>query len=223
VKGQLHRRMGIFSCDQFTVFSNAGKIDLGYGWVTAEVDTRDKQRLGHGFKDGETTSSWLNTIVFIKAWTLVGYDGRYKNHDWTVKVDPDAVFFPERLRNVVRHHTPRTGEGESVFYLNCDMYGPDAMYGSLEVISHRAAVDFFAGRDRCEQKLNWTGWGEDYYLQKCLIYLGVKPVRNFSMIGDFRCHGAPCTDQTRVVFHDYKVPKVHFGCWEQSLRGRVEQ
>jgi len=82
---------------------------MGYGWFTAEIKT-PQLRLGHGFKDGETTSSWLNTLVFIKAWQLVKWDGRYQKHDWTVKVDPDAVFFPERLRTVVRQHTPRGGE-----------------------------------------------------------------------------------------------------------------
>jgi len=220
VKGQLARRAGIFGCDEYTLFSNGGKIDMGYGWLTAEISTPEL-RLGHGFKDGETTSSWLNTLVFIKAWQLVLWDGRYVKHDWTVKADPDAVFFPERLRTVVCQHT--SDEGESLFYMNCDMYGPISMYGSLEVVSHNAVVTFLENRTRCEKELKWHGWGEDYYLQKCLTLLGVHSVNNFSMVGDFRCHGAPCTDQSKVVFHDYKVPKVHFGCWEQSMHKEVRQ
>lgn len=151
----------------------------------------------------------------MQAWQMVVWDGRYKDHDWTVKVDPDAVFFPERLRTVVRQHTPHGGE--SVFYMNCDRYGSISMFGALEIISHNAVAAFLDGRDRCKEKFKWHGWGEDFFLQKCLLWLGVKAVNNFSMVSDFRCHGAPCTDQSKIVFHDYKDPKVYFDCWEVAM------
>merc|ERR1712012_202751 len=32
--------------------------------------------------------------------------GRYKDHDWTVKVDPDCVFFADRLRNHINDLRP---------------------------------------------------------------------------------------------------------------------
>lgn len=48
----------------------------------------------------------LNTGVFNRLWTEVITLGRYRKFDWTVKVDPDAVFFPSRLRMLLKRRTP---------------------------------------------------------------------------------------------------------------------
>jgi hypothetical protein len=46
----------------------------------------------------------LNTDVFIAVWSEVCHQGDHRNHDWVVKVDPDSVFFPVRLRWLLQKH-----------------------------------------------------------------------------------------------------------------------
>merc|ERR1712051_657167 len=40
----------------------------------------------------------VNTAVFLQVMKWVKEDGLYLNYDWTVKVDADCVFLPQRLR-----------------------------------------------------------------------------------------------------------------------------
>merc|ERR1712137_1197121 len=95
---QFAKGAGIFACDEFVVLSNDttftgtedalpvpvyvinGSVNVPYGgkWNTA-----------------------LNADVFTRAWQVVGMLGRWQYHDWTVKLDPDAVFFPDRLRKLL--------------------------------------------------------------------------------------------------------------------------
>lgn len=98
LQAQLAQKVGIFACEDFLVLSNitydlsntgerqvptmpiAGSLEVAYGgkWNTA-----------------------LNTDIFIRVWNAVSMIGRWQLHDWTVKADPDTVFFPERLRRLV--------------------------------------------------------------------------------------------------------------------------
>merc|ERR1712194_740810 len=43
--------------------------------------------------DGLDGGSVHNIQSFIHAWKMVQENGRWKNNDWSIKVDPDAVFF----------------------------------------------------------------------------------------------------------------------------------
>merc|ERR1740138_1066166 len=73
LQSQLDMRASIFNCDEFTVFSNGGTIDLG-GWKTAEIPAPEVG-MGNLNAPGTTTNSWLNTLIFMEAWKLVSYDG----------------------------------------------------------------------------------------------------------------------------------------------------
>jgi len=217
LRAQLTNKASIFSCDESAVFSNGGVIDFGGGWKTFEIPAPEVKM---GKYDGEhvTTNSWLNTLIFMGAWNLVLKDGRFKNHDWVVKVDPDAVFFSQRLRHMVKAHAEKPGA--KLFFLNCDANGFKSMYGALEVFSRPAIEAYFDGKESCEKELDWHGWGEDMYMQKCLEKLGVGQIEGYGMVGDNRCHAAPCSDQTKVAFHDFKTIPSYFGCWRESMRGR---
>jgi len=65
------KKAGVFACD-------------GHVWVRWKSDT-------------DTPGINTNGLLFI--WDELLFDGRYKSHDWTVKVEPDTVFFPDRLKN----------------------------------------------------------------------------------------------------------------------------
>merc|ERR1719188_254148 len=93
---QLEERWGIFACDQAMVYSNpAGEIG---GITTGLVDTDLHCEMGG---PPGLMPTVLNTPVFEKVWEKVIQDKHFRAHDWVVKTDPDTVFFPERIRQIV--------------------------------------------------------------------------------------------------------------------------
>jgi len=100
---QKKRKVGIYACDEPVVFSN----------VTHLVTTGERSPVPVTLMSGSLAVAYggrwmtaLNTGVFNRLWMEVIRLGRYRYHDWVVKVDPDAVFFPSRLRQLLRHKAP---------------------------------------------------------------------------------------------------------------------
>jgi len=220
VQAQQRARCSIFTCDEYSVFSDGGDSEeVGIGPdglpIMTIVIPPIKESVGDLHK-GATTDSWLNTKTFLQVWDLAKKDGKFEKHDWTVKVDPDAVFFPARLRNEMAPHTQPDGPG--LFVMNCDKYNPIALYGSLEIFSKKALQTYVARQWTCRNDLPWHGWGEDFFMSHCMDRLGLQRVYNFKLIGDKRCHFAPCSDTSKVVYHDYKGIKPWFTCYNASLR-----
>merc|ERR1712117_527270 len=88
----------IFSCAQWAVYSDV-VAPLGGGDMTIQVeDTKGDWHLLRR-KD---TQSWVNTGMFVRVWKKVQDAGHYRNHNWVIKVDADAVFFPSKLGSVLQ-------------------------------------------------------------------------------------------------------------------------
>merc|ERR1712117_841702 len=68
------RGAGIFSCEQWDVFGDFHQLKR---------------------KDSGT---WVNWGIFYQAWVKIRDIGKWQAADWTIKVDADAVFVPQRLR-----------------------------------------------------------------------------------------------------------------------------
>merc|ERR1719499_210308 len=158
-----------------------------------------KVEMGKYGVGGQKTDSFLNTQTFLLAWDTLMGSGKLWPFDFVVKVDPDAVFFPDRLRKHMEKHT-----GENVYVPNCGKWasGPK-LYGSIEVFSTQA-LQTYARRVLDCKNLPWQGWGEDYYMQHCMDLIGVQMASDFDQVGDERCIAAPCSDWTKVAFHDFK-------------------
>jgi len=220
VKAQQRARTSIFTCDEYIVFSDGGKpevvgINPGGEEIMTVAIPPIKQKMGDLHSAGVTTDSWLNTETFLQVWDLAKKDGTFLKHDWTVKVDPDAVFFPDRLRKKLK---PHTYVGANMYVMNCDRYNPVAMYGSLEIFSKKALQNYLKGQFRCRKELPWHGWGEDFFMSHCFDHLNVGRLYDFALIGDKRCHFAPCTDTSKIVYHDYKGIKPWFECYNKSVK-----
>jgi len=217
---QYWRKAGIFECEESSVYSNGGVVQVGE-IATTEIKAATVT-MGNMSEAGTTTSSWLNTVIFMKAWELVLADGKWWNHEWTAKVDPDAVFFPWRLKyKLLPYFTPGDLHGPALFVGNCDRSwhgGPKKLklFGSLEVFSRTALGMYKADAWRCKADLDWQGWGEDFFMQNCMEMLQVGKVNGVSFLGDARCYYAPCTDTTKVAFHDFKDVGAYFACRDQS-------
>lgn len=212
---QLVKRASIFACNYAAVISshkflmgNIGGADV-WTWVNPSMGVK----MGKNGVNGSTTDSFLNTQIFLIAWDTLMSSAQIWPYDFVVKVDPDAVFFPDRLRKHVAPHA-----GKEVFFSNCGKWGGEVLlYGSLEVFS-TAALRLYEQRVKECKALPWKGWGEDYYMQHCMNELGVENVPDLKQVGDHRCVSAPCDDYTRVAFHDFKDPKSWYDCFQQAVR-----
>merc|ERR1712012_168673 len=69
---------------------------------------------GAGWDTGEVTL--VNTDVFLNAFEQIRKDGRYAKWDWTVKADPDCVFFANAAE--CKQYLG-TDSGEDGFFKSC--------------------------------------------------------------------------------------------------------
>jgi len=212
IQGQLQNNASIFACNYFAIISPkrvlVGKEKCGEEVWTWENPV-EAAHMGHVGIDGENTDSFLNTRAFIQAWRMLIKSNVLWGYDWSVKVDPDAIFFPNRLRDHVRPHN-----GKEVYVANCNNEGPK-LYGAVEVFSKQAMRTYEKHVEEC-MKLNWHIWGEDFYMQTCLNMVHVGQIQDYNLVGDQRCVAAACTDASRVAYHPYKDPSSYWQCWEQS-------
>lgn len=200
--------VSIFNCDEYTVVTVTGKkVVLGYPWKQDPPPDA-------------TADSPLTTSACLEAWSLILQDGGFRYHDWIVKVEPDAVFFPKRLRQRLRPsilRPDRPARGSNVFFLTCDRdVGAPTMLSSVEVLSRGALDTYGRGAERCRRDLPWRSWGEETFMQKCLESLMVGAVFDAGMLGDSRCHPAPCTKWPMVAFHNFSSVGSYFKCWGQA-------
>lgn len=208
VRAQVIKRAGIFNCNEYAAYS-VEQIDLGSGIHTKVISGNTSSKGSWG--------SWLNTKNFISAWDDIFAAGRFQHSEWTVKVDPDCVFFPDRLRLHLHKFYP-AGTADSVYLKNCpkDL----GLQGSLEVFS-RAAVELYGKHsDECKQKCNPEGSGEDGYIRACFDMLGAQSKQDFDLLIDNYCGFGTCkSNDWNVAFHPYKDTDEWFQCWAEAQGG----
>jgi hypothetical protein len=208
---------GIFSCDQYDVFAADGRGYLGDGPEGA-VWT---EHFTNAIVTRSVDNTAGNTELFRNVWAAVKTVGRWNYTDWTIKADPDAVIFADRLREHLLAHS----NGAPVFIENCMssslvQQGGHMMFGSLEAISHAGIAKYFSdGTWRCNKNYQY---GEDRWLGLCLQELGVQSVQDGRILGDKLC--APgvwsCKDG-RAAYHHYKTKKHWLDCYF-SATGRPQ-
>jgi hypothetical protein len=221
MRAQLARGLGIFACDGFLVVAN-GNISLGYlpgSKKLGNITTSPIPTIPVGRSQDGTAA---NTLLFMKVWDAVLRDGRFRNYDWTIKADPDAVVLSDRLRLHLAPHN-----GEKVYFVNCNAYPSSPnfpmMYGSLEVFSRLAMLAYSTGSGRCGSELPWKAWGEDYFMTHCLDMLGVGRVGDFTLIGDNVCAGADCAHGWTAAFHPFKTVESWTNCLNTALATESHQ
>merc|ERR1719464_1407792 len=175
-------------------------------------------------KGGEFRTA-LNLGIFLAVWRRLFQHGVFRKHDWTVKVDPDCVFFPRRLRSILLHRD----EGPVGAYLNnCKM----GMHGPIEVYSRKAVQTWTAGIDRCVAHFNklCSGdckWGEDLFIDQCLWkVLHVRRENAPSLLREDHCDPPPgwktCRNQPSVVaFHPFKSVSSYTECMTNADQAKT--
>jgi hypothetical protein len=212
IKFQFEKEAGIYSCDDAAVISFnktlIGKRGTESFWSLATPSVP----VG-GSKDGTAA----NSLQFMKFWETVKNDGRYAHFDWTVKLDPDAVLLPDRLRR----HIFKLGSGKK-YIRDCNKPGMQGtmMFGAMEVISKSALESYNANVGRCFNELPWKSWGEDLFMMTCLERLGVGYSEDFALVQDGVCRGVWCGDKWAAAFHAMKSVSAWKGCWKEAVGAR---
>jgi len=188
-------KASIYGCD---------KSDLYHTWESGSA----------GWDTGESTL--MNTDVFFKVWQQVQERNDFINYDWTVKVDPDCVFAPERLRSHIQ--TWNMPVWASVYVKNNGQdagLGNDGFLGAIEIFSKKAMMVYMDNAQGCLDALG-TNAGEDGFMKGCMDGLGVGFVKDVDIFFPDNGAGA-CMNAARVAFHPLKDPKKWQHCWDILL------
>merc|ERR1711920_140078 len=228
---QKKRGVSIFSCAGWAVYSDV-VVPLEPGVFTSEVSD-----MGGDFhwQLRKETRSWVNTGMFVQVWKQIAADGVWSQHNWVIKVDPDAVFFPSKL---IGKLSEQTVPAEGVYMENCK-YVDYGYFGNLEVFSNRAFGTLLAKLDTCYDELDWKvgvdggKWGpmgEDLFAQKCMDAHGVKKVEAFYLTTDGACPAdrpegqkknkkwkPSCVGTTTPTIHPFKKPAQYFKCMDEAV------
>lgn len=204
IEMQLARKEGIVACDEFVVYSNPQQ-SLARGTVIA----RDLHMDLHCHKGGEYYT-YINTPVFQKFWDRLIADGEFKSHAWIVKVDPDTVFFPNRLRQLLRGIS-ETHSGGGLFLNNCQL----GLHGPIEVTSRRALEIYRDHHYACPRPPQ-----EDTYVQECFQHIGVSKRDVWDLLAERDCRRDgfvkdpewhKCASR-HAAFHPFKSVSAYLGC-----------
>jgi len=160
--------------------------------------------------DGMEGGSVHNIASFINAWNQVKNDGRWKNNDWSIKVDPDAVFFPDHFRSKVQW-VWRTPQGAPVYMRNTKY--KFEFLGAIEAITKEAMEIYFERSWECEAHLGEQG-GEDYWLLQCLEGLGINYQTDHTLLHDKYAADENCKDPNGVAHHFFKKISDWDKCWD---------
>merc|ERR1719188_1088803 len=192
-----------------------GSLEEGLLQVMKDLDSSIFQCEENDILDGRTAKmefwgSVQNSDIFVNIWKEVIGKNRFQLADWTVKVDPDAVFFPGRLQSLISELMPPPGE--PIYLKNTFRF--NGFLGAVEVFS-TAAVELYAefGLDGCHNMAE--GSGEDGYFKDCMDAIGAKFMLHDDIL---RSNGDPEQCGSRpAVFHPIKNPDVWRACWEHSM------
>lgn len=212
-------------CHAFAIFSNMSYADL---MKQEDISNYDPPAEDSNVIDGNMsvdTGGWydtaLNTPIFIEIWRAIFQSGIYKSFDWTVKVDMDAILFPANLRDMVEPFVNDTG----ALFLGNKKPGADhwgmMTDGPLEVMSREAIALYAATPRRCETEVSWEkdGFGEDLYLEKCLLLLGARG--EFVRRGGLYNHAMDCKNMespfTGAAAHYIKDASVYESCQKRFM------
>jgi len=231
LKFQLEQKTGIFGCDWSAVYNGGSKsFNLGMGALGPVMTTaipdmplpHEKGRYGR-WVDGvkQTTFSWLNVPSWVRLWEQVRDDGLYKEADWTAKLDPDAVFFADRLRGQLRHFDSK----KAVYIQNENCYNDEFHFsGALEVFSSLAVEMYLQGYPSCKEELPWQGWSEDYFMEFCMNWLEVDYNKNHKLLsnkGSCVVSTTGCGEKDWAAFHPFKSLGEYAACHYTAIQTRA--
>ena len=227
---QNERGVGIFSCDNYAVFSNASDIGLGFPVVHA-IDgpmlvPRSPAERKHVYGDA------LNTPLFMPIWKWFAGSRMHEQYDWAVKLDADSVFYAPLMRQVTAERLPtayprcrRSNRTDPMVLTIRDGWLP----GPIEAFNSAAMERLTSRLELCSVEFPPSLYGEDIWLQRCREQLDTarNPVAScvplgkrllqwseVSMKGEADCALA---DGASAALHPYKTVAQQRACYDELL------
>lgn len=195
VNSAREKGLGIFSCDENSIFMGAPAAQTAWKSIS-------------------------NTDIFINIWNQVQGEGKYSRNDWTIKADPDCVFFGNRIKmHLGKLNVP---QDEAVYLKNCDF--KFRFQGSLEIFSKKAMEKYYKYAGMCADKIGHEG-GEDFFIMTCMDAMGVKNIEDDSILYDKYATGehlilddvSACKNGWTAAFHPFRTLDVWNHCAEVSV------
>jgi len=212
---QFNKRISIFNCEEYTIFSNK-RVEVASGLVTEVVQTELGCEMGGEF------GTALNLDIFIEVWNRIVQLGTFQSHEWTVKSDADAVFFADRLKGLLPHHSE---EPKGVYLNNCKL----GMHGPLEVFSRNAVSALSQSWQACKDHFQQLcggdcKWGEDMFIDQCLQKVaGARRDNEWGLLAEDHClantqeqWSPQKCDGTTVAFHPFKDVPSYSQCYANA-------
>jgi len=223
IKSHARRGCGIFNCTGWAVYSSE-RIKLKDGATEDEDLYNDVMEGSLKAKVGGKFHTALNTPVFVRFWKKLIADGKVWDYDWVIKVDPDAVFFPDRLTEMLKSlYQPHGTTERSVWLNNCQL----GLHGPIEVFNTKALRSYADGANETCGPVAEEHGQEDVYMSECFQALGVPKVDALNLLleADWACnerpssknHLPPCYDQ-QVSFHPFKSVESYFKCYDRAVK-----
>lgn len=217
---------GIFQCKHHLIYSNQ-LIHLADGLLTRKFNSSQYAEIGGKWKTA------LNTDIFMAFWRAVLTDGDYLKTSWTVKVDPDTVWFPHRLRPILLEQDKKNStKGAGAYFSNCRA----GVHGPIEVLSQNALRALALHSKQCFWAMNSWGnwqWGEDKWMDTCLKNTAFSNrIYNTQLLAEDHCNKKwegwsltpnACLDQETVAFHPFKDVRHYKHCLKTALKQDDEQ
>lgn len=217
LKDQHAKGVGIFQCNDYAVYSNKS-ITLTSGEKAVKTTVMNTSL---AVEFGGEWHSALNTDVFIEFWAKVLEDKRTWKNEWIVKIDPDAVFFPSRLREMLRNRWPSGDPKKGVYLNNCHR----GMHGPIEVVSKQALKIYQKNWTNCKNGTPYEHKQEDFYFRVCWELLGIERVDAYNLCfenlyacderSDTKDGRHPCFSR-QVSFHPFKTSESYFECYNRG-------
>lgn len=215
MKSQAQKRAGLFSCDDYRIFSDRD-MELPNTQVLPQVVAQKGVA-------GALTATWVNANAFIAAWDQILTKNLFVGHEWVVKADPDCVFVTGRLRShLSQPQFSGPAQGPLGVYLKNCAGGPRGLqlFGSMEVLSRNAVQTMKNNWGRCQGEVQHALSGEDMWLQQSLDMLHVPAVEDYNaLVADGYCPSSSSPEvcsPTFMAYHPKKLPDQWLKCWEEA-------
>jgi len=198
--------IGLFQCDNWAVYSNISHQFRHF--ATSIVHESLYAPMGGRWHTA------LNTHVFLQAWKQVVADGKWRDHAWTVKLDPDTVFVPKVFKRIVSQSSVVSAEknhADGIFLWNCKDTGE--LHGPVEALSRRAVENWGKNHEECATL--WTlPRQEDVYMQSCLEALNARGYYDAHLLTEKACRGTDYLSCTPgyAAYHPQKIASKHVAC-----------
>jgi len=219
LKQQLKHKVGIFACTEWAVYSNR----------TVSLGEQDNKTLHSDIVNGSLKCKFggkahtaLNTPIFRRFWDSLKENPKSWRNDWIVKADPDTVFFPDRLKEMVtqRWKESHGQPGYAMWLNNCQL----GLHGPIEVFSKQAFGVYHGKKDTCDD-LTQDYPQEDAWLGACFKKLEVGKMNAYNLLLEWQwaCNERPSSHDNKppcyaqqVSFHPFKSVKTWFQCHRRA-------